>query len=101
MSNQNSLAIQKNGLVAQSLSGMSRPLARQTTREMEYVAKRAILAHAHEEGRAQLAQTAMMNTAQLGILEERLVKMSPLAASALEGLTEAYAIGAIKAVMTW
>jgi hypothetical protein len=101
MSDQNSLAIQNSGLVVQTLGDMSRPLARQTKREIEYVAKRAIIAHVDEEARAQLCQTAMMNAAMLGTLEERLVQMAPLSASTLQALTEAYGIGACKKLMTW
>jgi len=101
MSDQTGLAIQNNGVIAQTLDGMSRPLARQTKREIEYVAKRAIIAHAHEEARAQLCQGVMMNAAMLAMLEERLVQMAPLAATTLQAMTESYGIGACGSVMKW
>lgn len=101
MPDQRSLAIQNSGLVAQTLDGMSRPLQRQTTREIEYAAKRAIVAHVHEEARAQLCQTAMMNAGMLAMLEENLIQLAPLGSANYEAISQAFAIGTCKTLMQW
>jgi len=101
MSDQTSLAIQSNGLSMQTLDTMSRPLQRQTTREIEQVAKRAIVANVHEEARAQLCQQAMINAGIMSSLEEQLIQMCPLGSSRFQTLADAFVIGASKRLMTW
>lgn len=96
-----SLAIQGGGTSIQSLEQMSRPLQRMTTREIEHVVRRTLVANVHEEGRAQLCQTALMNAAVLASLEERLIQMAPLGAAAYQAINEAHAIGAMKKIMQW
>ena len=101
MSNQNSLAIQGSGVVAQTLDGMSRSMQRQTSRAIDQVAGRAIVAHVHEEARAQLVQGAMINAGVLAMLNEHLLELAPLGASDYEALRMAYTIGASKHLMQW
>lgn len=101
MSDQTSLAIQSNGLSAQTLDAMSRPLQRQTIREIEYVAKRAIVTNVHEQARGQLAQEAMLQAGMLAMLEEHLIEMAPLGSSNYQAISQAWAIGASKRLMQW
>jgi hypothetical protein len=101
MPDHTNLAIQNNGIVAQALDGMSRPLARQTTREIEHVVRRTAVANVHEEGRAQLCQTALMNAGILAMLEENLIQMAPLGSEAYQAINQAHAIGACKKIMQW
>jgi hypothetical protein len=101
MPDQRSLAIQNSGLVAQTLDGMSRPLQRQTKREIEYAAKNAIVAHVHEESRAQLAQQAMVNCGILAMLEENLTQLAPLGSANYEAISQAFGIGTCKRLMQW
>lgn len=101
MSDQTSLAIQSNGLGMQTVDTMSRPLQRQTMREIEYVAKRAIVASVHEEARSQLCQQAMINAGLLSALEEQLIQIAPLGSSRYQTLADAFVIGAAKRLMMW
>lgn len=101
MSDQMSLAIQSSGLVANTLDGMSRPMQRQTTREIEQAAKRAIVASVHEQARAQLAQDAMINAGTLAMLQDHLLEVAPLGADAYQAIGTAYIIGASKQLMQW
>lgn len=101
MSDQTGLALQGNGQAMQTFETMSRPLRRQTMREIEQVRGRAIVVSVHEEERATLTHQAMTNAAILGMAEENLVRLAPLAASTLQALTTAYGIGAAKIIMSW
>lgn len=101
MSDQTSLVLQGNGQATQTLDGMSRSMQRQTTRAIEQVRKRTIVASQHEEGRAQITQAAMMGAATVGMVHEALVEMAPMAEENLRALSMAYGIGASKAVMSW
>jgi hypothetical protein len=88
-------------LPAESLPRMSWSIQRQTQREIELVAKRAIVTNAHEEARAQLCQAALLNAGMLSALEEHLIQVSPLGSSRYQGLVDAYVIGAAKQLMQW
>lgn len=101
MSDQTSLAIQSGGLGVQTLDTLSRPLQRQTTREIEHVAKHAIVASVHEEARSQLCQQAMINASLLSALEEQLIQIAPLGSSRYQALADAFVIGASKRLMMW
>ena len=101
MSNQTSLALQGNGQAMQMLDEMSRSGRRQTGREIEQVRKRAIVACQREEGRAQIAQAAMMGAAMVGMTHESLVEMAPMAEDNLRALSMAFGVGASKAIMQW
>ena len=85
----------------QSLDNMSWSVQRQTRREIEQVAKRAIVANVHEQARAQLCQTALINTGVLSALEEHIIGIAPLAASRCQAIADAYVIGASKKLMQW
>jgi DNA-binding TFAR19-related protein (PDSD5 family) len=80
---------------------MSRPLQRQTTREIEHVMKRAIIAYVHEEARAQLCQTAMMNAGVISALEEQLIQLSPLGSARYQAIADAFVIGTYKRLTQW
>jgi hypothetical protein len=101
MSDQTSLAIQSDGLSGQTLDSMSWPLQRQTRREIEQVAKRAIVANVHEEARAQLCQGALINAGVLSTLEEHLIQVAPLGASRYQAIADAFVIGTCKRLMQW
>src|SRR5665648_491600 len=96
MSNQTGLALQGNELSAQALDNMSWGIQRQTTREIEQVNKRAIVANVHEEARAQLCQTAMMNAGVISTLEENLIQLSPLGSERYRAIADAFVIGTCK-----
>ena len=101
MFDETSLAIQGNGVSIQSLEQMSRPMQRQTTREIEQVLKRAIVANVHEEARAQLCQTAMMNAGLISTLEEHLIQMAPLGSARYQAIADGFVIGTCKKLMQW
>jgi hypothetical protein len=101
MSNQADLAVQGNGQAIQMLDHMSRSTQRHTRREIELMAKRTIIACQREEGRAQIAQAAMMGAATVGMAHESLLEMSPMAEDNLRALSMAYGVGAAKAIMAW
>ena len=101
MPNQTGLALQGNGLSAQALDNMSWGIQRQTTREIEQVNKRAIIANVHEEARAQLCQTAMMNAGVISALEEQLIQFAPLGSSRYQAIADSFVIGTCKKLMQW
>jgi hypothetical protein len=101
MSKPTALALPDDSGSKASLDQMSRSMQRQTTRAIEQVRKRTIVASQHEEGRAQITQAAMMGAATVGMVHEALVEMSPMAEENLRALSMAYGIGASKAIMQW
>jgi hypothetical protein len=101
MSNQTGLALQGNGQAIQMLDHMSRSVQRHTRREVEQVCRRTIIACQREEGRAQIAQAAMMGAATVGMTHESLVELAPMAEDNLRALSMAYGVGASKAIMQW
>lgn len=101
MSDQTSLALQGNGQAMMTLDQMSRSVQRHTRRDVEQVCKRTIVACQREEGRAQIAQAAMMGAATVGMTHETLIEMAPMAEDNLRALSMAYGVGASKAIMQW
>ena len=101
MSDQTSLAMQGNGQAMQAFDQMSRSVQRHTKREVDQVCKRTILACQREEGRAQIAQAAMMGAATVGMTHESLVELAPMAEDNLRALSMAYGVGAATAIMQW
>ena len=99
--NETSLALQGNDLSMANVDQMSWGIQRQTRREIEQVAKRAIVANVHEQARAQLCQTALINAGVLSALEEHLIGVAPLGASRYQAIADAYVIGASKKLMQW
>ena len=95
------LAIQGNGQAMQAFDQMSRSVQRHTRREVEQVCRRIIIACQREEGRAQIAQAAMMGAATVGMTHESLVELAPMAEDNLRALSMAYGVGASKAIMQW
>jgi predicted lipoprotein len=101
MNETTSLALQGSGQAMQMLDTMSRSTQRHVRREAEQLAKRTIIGCQHEEGRAQIAQAAMMGAATVGMTHESLLEMAPMAEDNLRALSMAYGIGASKAIMQW
>lgn len=87
--------------ISQSLHGMSLANRRQTTRQTEQLACRALVANLNEQARAHLANTALQNVGTLTALEEHLIHISPLGAARYQAIVDAYTIGAAQAVTRW
>lgn len=86
---------------SQALTRMSGSIQRQTTREVERVVGRALIADTHEQGRALLANTALENAGALGALEAHLIEIAPLGEARYKHIVDAYAMGAARAIARW
>lgn len=85
----------------QSLANMSGSTQRQTAREVERVAGRAIVADTYEQGRALLTNTALNNVGALSALEQHLIQVAPLGEARYKHIVDAYAMGAANAIARW
>jgi hypothetical protein len=102
MNNDNGLALASNSLTTQSsLEMMSRPMQRQTMRQVERVVSQGIAVNSREQIRALIANTALQNVGALTALEEHLIRIAPLGAARYEAIVDAYALGAAQTVARW
>lgn len=85
----------------QSLAQMSGGAQRQTTKDIERVVGRAIVADVHEQGRALLTNTALNNVGALSALEQHLIQVAPLGEARYKHIVDSYAMGAAIAIQRW
>ena len=85
----------------QSLANLSGGTQRQTTREVERVVSRTVVADVHEQGRALLTNTALNNVSALSALEQHLLQVAPLGEARYKHIVDAYAMGAAQAIARW
>lgn len=85
----------------QSLAQMSGSMQRQTTREVERVVGKAIVADTVEQGRALLTNTALNNVGALSALEQHLIQVAPLGEARYKHIVDSYAMGAAMAIQRW
>jgi len=84
-----------------SLDRLSSGAQRQTRREIEQVIARSVVAEAHEQGRALLANAAMLNASSLSALEAHLIEVAPLGEPRYKHLADSYTMGAAMAIQRW
>jgi hypothetical protein len=80
---------------------MTGQIARQTSRDLDRVAARAVVADAVEQGRALITNTALENVGSLSALEAHLIEIAPLGESRYKHIVDAYALGAARAIARW
>ncbi len=85
----------------QGLASMSRGLQRQTSRVVERVQSRAVIAGVHEEARAFLTDRALQNVGALSALEAHLIEIAPLGEARYKHIVDAYALGAATTIQRW
>lgn len=85
----------------QGLAQISGSTHRQTAREVERVQAQAIIADTREQGRALLANTALLNIGSLSALESHLIRVEPIGEARYKAVVDAYAMGAANAVARW
>lgn len=84
-----------------TLQNMSISARRQTTRAIEQVTGRTIVAGVHEQGRAILTNTALNNVGALSELEAHLIQIAPLGEDRYRHIVDAYTMGAAQAIARW
>lgn len=84
-----------------ALAQMSGSGQRQTSREVERVQARALVADVHEQGRALLTNTALQNVGALSALEAHLIQVAPLGEARYKHIVDAYALGAAQSISRW
>lgn len=84
-----------------SLDRLSSGAQRQTRKELEQVIVRSVVAEAREQGRALLANAAMLNASSLSALEAHLIEVAPLGEARYKHLADSYTMGAAMAIQRW
>lgn len=85
----------------QGLASMSMGMQRRTTREVEQVQARAIVAKLTEDGRAFLTNTALEHVGALSALEQHLISIAPLGEARYREIVDSYTLGASAAIRRW
>jgi hypothetical protein len=83
------------------LARMSSPMQRRVGREIERVQAQALIADTREQGRALLANTALLNVGALSALEQHLSQVAPTGAARYRAIVDAYAIGVSATIQRW
>ena len=86
---------------SKALTNMGGGIQRQTAREVERVASRAIIADAYEQDRSLITNTALQNVGALTALEQHLIAVAPLGEARYKHIVDAYALGAAQAISRW
>lgn len=86
---------------SQGLNRMSMGMQRRTTREVEGVQARAIVAKLTEDGRAFLTNTALEHVGALTALEQHLISIAPLGEARYREIVDSYTLGASAAIRRW
>lgn len=85
----------------QELARMSRGMQRHTSREVERVVSKAIVADAYEQGRALVTGTALQNVGALTAMEQHLIQIAPLGEERYRAIVDGYAMGAARSLARW
>ena len=85
----------------QGLAQMSSDMQRQAGKQLERVQVQALVADVREQGRALLANTALLNVSALSALEAHLIEVAPLGEARYKHIVDAYAMGAAQAIARW
>jgi DNA-binding TFAR19-related protein (PDSD5 family) len=80
---------------------MSMGIQRQTTREVERMQSRAIIAKLSEDARALLTNTALEHVGALTALEQHLITIAPLGEARYREIVDSYTLGASAAIRRW
>lgn len=86
---------------SQGVSRMSMGIQRQTTREVERMQSRAIIAKLSEDARALLTNTALEHVGALTALEQHLITIAPLGEARYREIVDSYTLGASAAIRRW
>lgn len=86
---------------SQGVARMSMGIQRQTTREVERVQSRAIIAKLSEDARALLMNTALEHVGALTALEQHLITIAPLGEARYREIVDSYTLGASAATRRW
>ncbi|PPG15134.1 hypothetical protein C5D36_10265 [Rathayibacter sp. AY1C6] len=97
----NELASQTAPFHTQGIGRMSMGMQRQTTREVERVQSRAIVAMMSEDARALLTHTALEHVGALTALEQHLITVAPLGEARYREIVDSYTLGAAAAIRRW
>lgn len=97
----NELASQAAPFHTQGIGRMSTGMQRQTTREVERVQARAIIAKMSEDARALLTHTALEHVGALTALEQHLITVAPLGEARYREIVDSYTLGASAAIRRW
>lgn len=95
------VALSGNGLAPQGLEQLSRPMQRQTSREIERVVAQGLVTNMREQVRAHLTNTALQNAGALSELEGYLRQIAPTGAARYQHIVDAYALGAAQTIARW
>ena len=101
MGNQTDLVPVGGQFSQQGVGRMSGSMQRQTSREIERVVARTLVADVHENGRALLTNTALQNLGALSALEAHLIEIAPLGEARYKHVVDAYAMGAAQTIQKW
>ena len=95
------LALSGNGGIPQAIEQLSKPMQRQTSRELERVICQGLVANMREQARAYVTNTALQNAGALSELEDHLCKIAPSGASRCKHIDDAYVLVAVPAISRW
>lgn len=95
------LVLSGNGGIPQAIEQLSKPMQRQTSRELERVICQGLVANMREQARAFVTNTALQNAGALSELEDHLCKIAPSGAARYKHIVDAYALGAAQTISRW
>lgn len=90
-----------NGGIPQAIEQVGKPTQRRTSRELERVICRGLVANMRGQARAFVTNKALQNAGALSELEDHLCRIAPSGAARYKHIVDAYALGAAQTISRW